>query len=885
MLTVGATHLVGGEITYEHLGNNNYEITLHVYRDCGVANVNQTQFDAVASVGIFLTANGAYYTELAIPLESSNVSTVPLALENPCFVLPPDVCVEEALYQITVNLPASAGGYTLTYQRCCRNPSIVNIISPQDSGATFTTLIPGTAIAPANNSGAVFNNFPPPALCQNAEFFFDHSATDPDGDELVYEFCTPLDGGSPFNPQPIPPDPPPYNEINWANGFSTLDPIISAPQFVIDQNTGLITGTATQMGQYVLGVCVSEFRNGVLINYTNRDFQFNVTLCDPTIIADFPTPEAGIEIGESACLGLTHTFENLSINATIFYWDFGVPNIDSDTSNLEFPTFVFPAEGEYLVSLIANPGWTCADTAYQMCSFFEPLSATIALFDFECSNNQGLYDFQSIVEGDISELNYDWSFGLSSFPTTSGQDNPENVRLNPEAGSQLVSLTVSDNSCEAYAEITVPIVPEPVASIVPQEVFCDGLTYTFQNASIQAETYRWDFNTSLNGDNSNLLNPTFTFPDTGLYVIQLVAMAEGACSDTTTIDFTIYGLLDPFFDEHEPQCLSDNSFNFVAEGASSDEAVYLWNFDEGAAPPTSAAALANNISYNTPGWKNVTLTIAENGCLETYTDSLWVVIDPVMNFSAVNNIGCPPLYVTFQSEVTAETDVAYFWDFGNGVNSTATNPIAIYPNAGVYDVTLIASTSNGCVRNLTLTLNDTVLVNPVPIPGFVITPTSVNILNPYIEVADSSQFGTSCMYFLSDGTTYEDCNFSHSFSTAGEQRITQVVSNEYGCTASVIGYVDVGGLLFYAPNAFTPDGDGTNDVWLPVATGIKEYDLDIFDRWGTVIFSTADAKEPWLGQIRGGNHFATNGVYYYQVKLRDLVDESYTFDGYITIVR
>jgi gliding motility-associated-like protein len=141
------------------------------------------------------------------------------------------------------------------------------------------------------------------------------------------------------------------------------------------------------------------------------------------------------------------------------------------------------------------------------------------------------------------------------------------------------------------------------------------------------------------------------------------------------------------------------------------------------------------------------------------------------------------------------------------------------------------------------------------------------------------------MYFLSDGTTYDDCNFSHSFTSAGEQRITQVVSNEYGCTATAIGYVDVGGLLFFAPNAFTPDGDGINDVWLPVATGIKEYELDIFDRWGTIIFSTSDVKEPWLGQIRGGNHFANNGVYYYQVKLRDLIDEAYTFDGYITIVR
>jgi hypothetical protein len=183
-----ATHIVGGEIFYNYLGGNNYLITLKMYRDCGPANVNGTGFDDFASIGIF-SSTGQLVDEELIPLESTNVSFIPVELDNPCFILPPDVCVESAIYQTTVSLPPQIGGYTLTYQRCCRQPSIDNITQPQNSGATYTTHIPGSNENSPQNSAPHFLNFPPPALCWNAEFTFDHSAFDPDGDSLVYSFC------------------------------------------------------------------------------------------------------------------------------------------------------------------------------------------------------------------------------------------------------------------------------------------------------------------------------------------------------------------------------------------------------------------------------------------------------------------------------------------------------------------------------------------------------------------------------------------------------------------------------------------------------------------------------------------------------------------------
>ena len=92
-----ATHIVGGEISYVQTSATGYEITLKVYRDCGFTNVNGTDFDALAAVAIY-NSQGGMVELLLIPLVEQNVNFVPVVLENPCFVLPPDVCVEEAIY-------------------------------------------------------------------------------------------------------------------------------------------------------------------------------------------------------------------------------------------------------------------------------------------------------------------------------------------------------------------------------------------------------------------------------------------------------------------------------------------------------------------------------------------------------------------------------------------------------------------------------------------------------------------------------------------------------------------------------------------------------------------------------------------------------------------
>ena len=103
----------------------------------------------------------------------------------------------------------------------------------------------------------------------------------------------------------------------------------------IDPLTGIITGMPTAVGQYAIGICVSEFRDGVLLSTTMRDFQFNVTLCDPNIQA-----VVAEQTPAQLCIGETITMDNNSLNGSSYSWDFGVPGMTTDVSNTFEPTLL-----------------------------------------------------------------------------------------------------------------------------------------------------------------------------------------------------------------------------------------------------------------------------------------------------------------------------------------------------------------------------------------------------------------------------------------------------------------------------------------------------------------------------------------------------------------
>ena len=156
-------------------------------------------------------------------------------------------------------------------------------------------------------------------LCNQENLSIPSSATDPNGDSLHYVLCSPLhgggkDNGSGFNsPVPNPPAPPPYAPIGFLNPATASNPIPGNPSLSIDGATGMLTGRLTVTGQFVLTICVEEWRNGALLNTIRRDYQFNVTSCQANIVAKIVSE---IDDPTQICIGATVPFRHQSINAS-----------------------------------------------------------------------------------------------------------------------------------------------------------------------------------------------------------------------------------------------------------------------------------------------------------------------------------------------------------------------------------------------------------------------------------------------------------------------------------------------------------------------------------------------------------------------------------------
>ena len=452
-----ATHIVGGEMNYKCLGNDNYEIQLTVFRDCinGIPD-----FDNPASISVFYYDIGLdtfildsfnlslNVGQLFIPV--INNDTLDPFLSNPCLVIPPDVCVNTTTYTSQLNLPLRPGGYLLAYQRCCRNETILNIITPDDVGATYIARITAESLDECNNN-AVFNEWPPIYICVNEPIDFDHSATDIDGDSLVYRLCTPFEGADPDNPmpQPIDEDLPPFDTVVWVSPPYSNQNIMGGDPLTIQSETGFMTGVPNTIGQFVVGVCVDEYRDGTFLSTTRRDFQYNVGVCG-SFTSSFFVPEV-------SCDGLDVFFDNQSEVSNEFNWFFNDPNNPGATSSLNEPTFTYSDTGTYTVMLIAEPSSaTCADTSFGTFSIYEPSLAPDFDFDVVACDDPFSISFLDMSEDTVFDItNWLWQINNDTF---SNNQIPPNFSGNSNDIPLTVTLTVTnDKGCEETIEKEVNI--------------------------------------------------------------------------------------------------------------------------------------------------------------------------------------------------------------------------------------------------------------------------------------------------------------------------------------------------------------------------------------------------------------------------------------------
>jgi gliding motility-associated-like protein len=515
-----ATHIVGGEVTYECLGDQQFRVTLTVYRDCFNG---QPWFDNPVYIGIF---NKEWDLVDSLKILVSPDDTIPVVLSNPCLVAPPNVCVHRTSYTGIVTLPAQPGGYSIVYQRCCRNTLIRNIIDPLDTGASFIAELSEAALLACNGS-AVFNNWPPVAICAHEPIDFDHSATDPDGDSLVYRLCTPLNGASPDVPIPQPPNPGPYEEITWRDPPYDLDNVLGGQPLRIDPATGFLTGVPNTLGNFVVGICVDEYRGDTLISTTRRDFQYNVADCGQPVAAFF-SPEI-------VCDTLGVRFVNQSFSANTYRWFFDWEGDLSQSSTQFSPFWVYPDTGRYVVALIANPGDVCSDTIFQEIHLTRGFVDAALDIAFPGCDAQGLLvsATDQSVDNQFGIVEWLWQLsGPSSAQST--VQNPQFQLLLP--GNYQLRLRVrAGNGCLDSVSLNFSAPIPPVGLLPDSLAICQGDSIALFPGADPTFSYAWSPAGGL--DNPAAPNPT-AFPGaTTVYTVRI--SGNGPCTAEKSIKVSV----------------------------------------------------------------------------------------------------------------------------------------------------------------------------------------------------------------------------------------------------------------------------------------------------------------------------------------------------------
>lgn len=640
-------HIIGGVFSYVCNGGGNYTFTLKMYRDC--SDPTGANFDNNAPFSIYKKeANGTYTLQTTI-FRSPQVVVGIDPVDNPCATIPPNVCVQEGIYTFSYQFTdwPSTSSYHISYQRCCRNATVSNIVTPDQVGATFTVELTPASQALCNNS-PVFNSFPPIVICVNEPLVFDHSATDAEGDQLVYEFCAPLLGGgqggpggggnqSCFGITPNPACPPPYTEATFVNPpYSPLNPMGGNPQISINPLTGMLTGTPNLQGQFVVAVCVKEYRNGQLLSVIRRDFQFNVAVCEQLVDADVNAPGLTAIGGDyflNTCYNLDIPFQNLSTNNShvdSVQWEFDV-NGNTEIYTTWDALVNFPAAGQYEGRLVLNPGSLCNDTANIFVEIYPDIVANFG------------YDYDTCIAGPVSFLDYSailgagqivkWKWQLETGVVDTIQRNPVHVYDMP--GTAFVKLEVEDeHGCKD--DTTRAVLYQPVPAIIlvkPNDtISCAPATVFFNNQSspINADyDIQWSFG---DGERGTDVSPTHTYLDTGTFDVRLEITSPIGCYTDTTFSQLVKILAPPVADFSFDPTNPDNFNPLVNFFDESTDAKYMDWYVDG-----KLVAQQPDFSYSFPdtGMHEVKLIVVHpEKCLDTLVQ--YIDVTPKVTFFMPN---------------------------------------------------------------------------------------------------------------------------------------------------------------------------------------------------------------------------------------------------------
>jgi large repetitive protein len=594
---------------------------------------------------------------------------------------------------------------------------------------------------------------------------------------------------------------------------------------------------------------------------------YTITVLPNTVTAFFNTD---ITFG---CPPLDVQFTSFSSGATEYYYSFG--DALNSGSNNPNATFTYTQSGTYTASLFADNGCSFDTISVQIIVFESPELTFTSQGDFCFGGEIQFINTSPAADG------YTWNFGDGN---TSSETSPSHTYAAP--GDYTVSLIGQslNDECGGLGQQIITVDTAPIPSFtVPNQVGCTPFTVDFTNTTVAGNFYEWSFG---DGNTAGITNPTHTFyNNTGqpiLFPVTLTATNLNLCEAEFTFNIIVSPapVADFVLSEYET-CFDPASIDVVNLSQYANN--YQWTWSQGGTSSFNEPTM----NFNGPGTYQVQLTASNSyGCTDTEIQQVVVYPEPQALFEPAIPAGCPPFTTSFNNlSVNADN---FQWIFSNGQTSDAFIPYGTFYQTGSYSAILIASNEYGCADTLNYT--NVVTVHPVPLAAFTYTPDNPNSQNLFFEFQNQSIGATYYQWtFANSSTTYE-INPDFTFPDGGNYQVSLIAVNEFNCWNETMQTIVIPeDFYLYVPNAFTPDGDGINDVFHPVVGGsnLLNYEFAIFDRYGEIMFITQDRNESWPGNFRKGDYYVKEEVYNWQVKVRYISNgevQKETFRGHVTVL-
>lgn len=502
------------------------------------------------------------------------------------------------------------------------------------------------------------------------------------------------------------------------------------------------------------------------------------------------------------------------------------------------------------------------DIDYKDCSLAENIKFTA--YD-TLANGAGIY-------------NWYWLFGGND--TTKGKS----VTRLFNSGSHQAHLMVIDSAgCVTDTVKTFNLTAKPRIPDfkIMYSDSCAGASIIFEdkNAEAGVNQWLWNFggNDTLTVFDSKPVSRQFMQYDT-ILVKHVAKISQTCVSDTATGTVIVYANPVAKFNMPGTVCMPSGRAQFTNASSIPDGSAlsYQWQFGDGTQGSTDKDPVH---VYNGAGNYTVTLkTSTQQGCSSTVSQLFNRVFNqPMASFSVSPDKVCQGVAIQFRDESSAENSTinSWHWDFGDNSTSNQQHPLKLYNNPGTFNVKLLVKNAEGCASD-TASKPVTVYLQP-----------EIDAGRSFIaKEGDEIQFeatanSTSLSFRWSPATGLDNANtLQPKLKVTNDAVFTLTATGEHNCTASDELSVSVQKTVFI-PNAFSPNGDGLNDVWnIKYIELYPNASIDIYDRYGSSFYRTTGTGRGWDGTIKG--KLAPIGTYHYIVNLKD---GSPVRSGSVTLLR